>query len=167
MNFEWDLFRFGTSGTLIGLYGAVDHAARRSGSDPMRSRVKAPRWLAPIAFCSVLAFYLTIRPYGGAWAGGAGNLAGIALALAAMAMRWRTRRGIASLRQPDVAARVLFYAALPAAVGSALGWLVLTLPALAMSAWWCAREDALLLGVHGEAWQQRMKTSARWLPGIW
>ncbi|MCC6652608.1 MAG: hypothetical protein IT348_15760 [Candidatus Eisenbacteria bacterium] len=167
MNFESDLFRFGTSGTLIGLYGLVDHAARRAGGDPLRARVKSPRWFAPVIFFSVLAFYLTIRPLGDSWAGGAGNLAGIALAFAAMALRWRARRGMAKLRQPDVAARMLFYVALPAAVGSAAGWLVLTLPAVAMSAWWCTREDALLLGQHGETWRQRMQSSARWLPGIW
>ncbi|MBI5169549.1 MAG: hypothetical protein HZA61_08685 [Candidatus Eisenbacteria bacterium] len=167
MIFENDLFRFGTSGTLIALYGAVDHAARRAGGDPLRARVKPPRWLGALIFLSVLVFYLTIKPSGGAWAQGAGNVAGIALAGLAMALRWSTRRGIASLRQPDVAARMLFYVALPMAVGSAPGALALTLPAVLASAWCSRREDAILLAEHGEPWARRMATSARWVPGLW
>ncbi|MBK7368948.1 MAG: hypothetical protein IPJ04_13885 [Candidatus Eisenbacteria bacterium] len=167
MNFENDLFRFGTSGTLIALYGAVDHAARRAGGDPLRARVKPPRWLGAVIFTSVLVFYLTIRPSGGPWAGGLGNFAGIALAALAMAFRWATRGGIAALRQPEVASRMLFYVALPMAVGSAPGALALTLPAVIASAWCSRREDALLLAEHGTPWARRMATSARWVPGIW
>lgn len=167
MIFENDLVRFGTSGTLIALYGAVDHAARRAGGEPLRSRVKPPRWLAPLIFTSVLLFYLTIRPAGGAWWGGAGNVLGVAVAAAAMALRWRTRRGAARLRQPDVAARMLFYAALPMAVGSWPGALALTLPAVLASAWCSRREDALLLAEHGEPWAARMAATSRWVPGLW
>ncbi len=167
MIFENDLFRFGTSGTLIALYGAVDHAARRAGGDPLRSRVKAPRWVGALIFTSVLFFYLTIRPAGGAWWGGAGNVLGIALAGFAMLVRWRTRRGVAALRQPDVAARLLFYAALPAAVGSLPGAFALTLPAVIASVWCARREDEILLAAHGEPWAARMASSRRWVPGLW
>ncbi|MFN8589385.1 MAG: hypothetical protein U0704_16455 [Candidatus Eisenbacteria bacterium] len=167
MIFDHDLVRFATSGTLIALYGAVDHASRRAGGDPLRARVKPPRWLAPLIFTSVLVFYLTIRPSGGAWWNGAGNLLGVALAAAAMALRWRTRRGSARLRMPDVAARMLFYAALPMAVGSWPGVLALTFPALLASAWCARREDALLLATHGEPWARRMTHTARWVPGVW
>lgn len=167
MFFENDLVRFGTSGMLIAFYGAVDHIARRAGGDPMRARVKPPRWLAPLIFTSVLLFYLTIRPAGVAWWGGVGNLLGVAVAGLAMLVRWRTRHGAARLRQPDVAARMLFYAALPMAVGSWPGVLALTLPAVFASAWCSRREDALLLAEYGESWASRMATTARWVPGLW
>lgn len=165
--FDSALFRFGTTGTLISLYAAVDHAARRAGGDPLRSLARSPRWLAVLTFACVLAFYACIRPYGGAWAGGLANLAGLALAGAAMALRWHARRPLVRLRQADVAARMLFYTALPLAVGVASGWLTLSLPAIALSAWWCRREDQLLLGRHGDAWRARMATSDRWVPGVW
>lgn len=167
MVFEQPLFRFAVTGTLIALYAAVDHAARRAGGDPRRARVRPPRALAIAVFVSVLAFYMTIRPYGGAWAGGAGNLAGIAVAFGAMAVRWRSRRGVRPVRQPEIAARLLFYTALPAAVGVASGWLTLTLPAVLTSAWWSVREDQLLEREWGPAWRDRMAESARWCPGLW
>jgi protein-S-isoprenylcysteine O-methyltransferase Ste14 len=68
------------------------------------------------------------------------------------------------VRQPDVAARVLFYVALPLAAGVPAGWLVLTLPAVITSAWWSRREDALLIDKLGEPWRERVATSAHWAP---
>jgi hypothetical protein len=165
--FDEPLVRFGVTGTLISVYGTVDHFARRRGGEPLRAGVRRPRWIAPLIFASVLAFYLTIRPQGGAWLGGFGNMAGIALALAAGVLRWRTRFGITAVRQPEVAARMLLYAAMPMAVGVASGALTLTLPAVAVSAWWCVREDRLLLEQHGAAWRERVATSAHWVPRVW
>jgi hypothetical protein len=165
--FEQPIARYAVSGTLIALYGIVDHAARRGGGDPLRARVRSPRWLAPLIFASLLAFYATIRPFGGDWLGGWGNLAGIVLAGVAMATRHATRHGVMRVRQPDVVARLLFYAALPVATGVASGFLTLTLPAVIASAWCSVREDRLLAGVHGAAWSARVASSARWVPGIW
>jgi hypothetical protein len=165
--FDEPLVRFGVTGTLISLYAAADHFARREGSDPLRAGVRRPRWMAPLIFASVLAFYLTIRPHGGAWLGGFGNAAGVALALAAAALRWVTRFGSPAVRQPEVAARMLFYAALPMSVGAASGALTLTLPAVAVSAWWCVREDRLLVERHGELWRHRIAASAHWVPRVW
>jgi protein-S-isoprenylcysteine O-methyltransferase Ste14 len=167
LDFENDLIRFGTCGTLIALYGVVDRIARRSGGETLRSGVRPPRALAIIVFVSVLAFYLLIRPYGGALANGWGNWGGIALAMVAMLVRWTTRHGVHRVRQPDIAARMLFYAALPLAVGALGGWLVLTLPAIATSAWWCLREDRLLAAQLGDTWRERVATSAHWAPGLW
>ncbi|MEQ1831840.1 MAG: hypothetical protein ABL977_02210 [Candidatus Eisenbacteria bacterium] len=167
MDFDFALLRFGTSGTLIALYGVTDRLARRAGGDALRSGVRAPRALGAIVFVSVLAFYLLIRPHGGAIANGWGNALGIALACTAALLRWSTRHGVPGVRQPDVATRVLFYLALPLAAGTMWGWLVLTLPAIATSAWWCRREDRLLAERLGEAWQARMATSAHWAPRIW
>lgn len=165
--FDASLVRYATSGTLILVYSLVDAAARKSCGDAVRARVRMPRRLAPIVFLSVLAFYLTIAPMGRSLLGGAGNLAGIVLALGAALLRWRTRAGSSRVRQPDVAARMLFYAALPLAVGSMAGWLVLTAPALLLSAWWAVREDRLLLAQLGDAWAARMASSRRWIPGVW
>ena len=167
MSFDSPLVRFATTGTLIALYGLVDVLARHSGGEPLRAPARTPRWLAPVIFASILAFYATIRPLGGALLGGGGNVAGIALACVAMALRWISRHGVRAVRQPDVAVRVLLYAALPLAVGVPSGWLTLTLPALVTSVWWCRREDTLLRGVHGEPWEARIRSSAHWLPGLW
>lgn len=164
--FEDALFRFGTSGTLILFYSLTDHAARRSAVDPLRARVKPPRWLAALVFASVTAFYLCIKPFGGAVLEGWGNVAGIALAFAAMGLRWGTRFGLARVRMPEVAARMAFYVALPLAVGVPLGWLMLSAPAILATAYVCVREDRLLLAQWGHAYAARMGTSARWIPGV-
>lgn len=167
MSFDNALVRFAICGTLIGLHGVVDRLARRTGGDPVRAGVHPPRWIALIAFASVLAFYVLIRPHGGAFAGGWGNAAGIALAIAAMWTRWVTRNGIRAVRQPEMATRMLFYFALPLSVGVLWGWLALTLPAVLACGWWCVREDRLLAERLGEPWRQRIATSAHWAPGIW
>lgn len=167
MDFSNPMIRYATSGLLIMFYGLVDHWARRNGGEPLRANVRAPRVVGAIVFTCVLAYYLLIKPTGGALLGGAGNLVGIALAFVAMGFRIATRHGMAEVRQPDVAARMLFYVALPLAVGVPLGWLVLTLPALVTSVWWCRREDALLLERHGESWRMRIAATAHWAPRVW
>jgi protein-S-isoprenylcysteine O-methyltransferase Ste14 len=165
--FDEPFVRFAITGTLISAYGVVDHLARRQGSEPLRARVRRPGWIAPLILVSVLAFYVTIRPQGGAWLGGLGNLAGLLLATAAAVLRWLTRFGSSRIRQPEVAARMLLYAAMPMAVGVASGALTLTLPAVAVSAWWCVREDRLLLERHGAVWSERIATTAHWVPRVW
>lgn len=167
MLFDEPLVRFGVSGTLIGLYGLAEHHARRRAHDALRSPVGSPPWVPVLVFVSILAFYALIRPMGGAIAGGAGNGVGLALAFAAMGLRVRWDHFSARVRMPDVAARVLFYLALPLAVGVPAGWLVLTLPAAATSAWCCVREDRLQIERHGDAWRERMARSARLVPGVW
>ncbi len=166
LQFHEPVVRFGTSGTLILLYSIVDHAARRFGADPLRARPKSPRWLAALVFLSITAFYLCIKPTGGALLGGVGNVAGILLCFVAMAARWAARRPLQRVRMPDVAARMAFYAALPLAVGTPLGWLSLSLPATLASAVVCAREDRLLLQHIGADYRERMGSSARWIPGV-
>lgn len=167
MIFDEPLVRFGVSGTLISIYAIADHLARRASERRDVPRIPAPRWLAPLTLVSILAFYLTIRPFGQAIAGGIGNGFGILVALGAAALRWRLRRGAASVRHPGVAARMLFYAALPVAVGSLAGWLALTLPAVLASATVCAREDRLRAEREGEPFRRRITTSWRWVPGVW
>ncbi len=167
MDFSNSLLRFATSGTLIACYSIADHLARHAGGDAMRAHVRPPRRFGIVVATSLTAFYLLIRPYGGPLWDGAGNAAGIALAFVAMGLRYATRHGVARVRQPDVAARILFYIALPLAVGVPWGWLALTLPAILTSAWWCRREDQLLLERHGETWRARMEQTAHWAPRLW
>jgi protein-S-isoprenylcysteine O-methyltransferase Ste14 len=167
LGFELALVRFGTSGTLIALYGLVDHLARRAGGESLRASVRPPRWMAAVVFASLLGFYLLIRPLGGALADGWGNVAGIGLAFVAMALRWRQRHGARTVRQPEVAARMLFYVALPLATGVTWGWAALTLPAIVASAWWCVREDELLVERHGKTWRERVATTSHWATRLW
>jgi protein-S-isoprenylcysteine O-methyltransferase Ste14 len=164
---EHALFRFALSGTLITVYSVADVLARRHGRDPRPARVKSPRWLHPVIFVSVTAFYLLIGPTGGLLAGGLGNLAGIVLVGVASALRWWTRRGTASVRYPEVAARMLFYVALPLAVGVPWGWVALTLPACAVSAWATVREDRIQAEIAGTSYRERMAVTSRWVPGVW
>lgn len=167
MSLSNPLIRFAITGTLIALYGLVDHHARRLGGEPLRRDVRPPRWVTPLIFVSILAFYSTIRPFGGPLLGGWGNAAGIVLAFGAAAFRWYVRLGHVALRQPDVAARMWFYTALPLAAGVWSGWLTLTVPALLASAYCCLREDALLRARLGKVWDDRIAHTHRWVPGIW
>ena len=164
--FDQSLVRFATSGTLILIYSVIDHAARRFGTQPPRARMQHPRWLATVFFASVTAFYLCIKPLGGALAGGYGNILGIALCVAAMWLRWQARVGVTSVRMPEVGARMAFYIALPLAVGVPMGWLALSAPAIVATAIVCKREDERLLAEFGEPYAARMAYSARWFPGV-
>jgi len=165
--FDLAMVRFATSGTLLLLYGATEALARHGGSGPDRPGVPPPRWLKPGSFVLLGAFYLLIGPTGSALAGGWGNAAGIALAGAAMALRYAVRHGVASLRQPAVAARMLFYGALPLAAGVPWGWLVLTVPALLMSAYCSVRQDRILSDRLGASYADLMHRTHRWVPGMW
>ncbi len=164
--FDDAMVRFGTSGTLILFYSLADHAARRAGADPLHGRLPRPRWLGVAVFVSITAFYLCIKPYGATLWSGYGNLLGIALCFAAMALRWHTRFGLPRVRMPEVAARMAFYAALPLAVGVPLGWLALTIPAIAATALVCIRQDRMLLAQVGPSYAAHMRSSYRWVPGI-
>ncbi|MEO5988559.1 MAG: hypothetical protein ABIU54_00055 [Candidatus Eisenbacteria bacterium] len=164
--FEDSLVRFGTSGTLILFYSLVDHAARRAAGDSTRARVNSPRWVGALVFASITAFYLSIKPMGGAVWSGYGNLVGISLCLLAMVLRWATRLGATRVRMPEVAARMAFYVALPLAVGVPVGWLLLSLPAILATAYVCVREDRMLVQQFGPSYAERIRSSARWIPGV-
>ena len=157
-DFDLALWRFGTTGTLIALYGAVDAMARRRGGRQIPP-VPAPRWLRPAIAGSIIAFYLLIGPAGGALFGGAGNAAGIALAALAMLARWRTRLGSRRVRHASMSARMLFYLALPIAAGVPWGLAALTLPACAVSIACSLREERL-------AQRSGPAPAWRWIPGV-
>jgi protein-S-isoprenylcysteine O-methyltransferase Ste14 len=167
MIFDDAFWRFATSGTLLGLYGLTEVVARRAGAGDDRPGVPPPGWLKPASWIFITAFYLLIQPTGGALAGGAGNLAGIVLALVAMGLRYEVRNGVPGVRHPATATRLLFYTALPLAVGVPWGWLALSLPALLMSAHCAIREDKILVERLGEPHRVRVATTRRWIPGVW
>jgi hypothetical protein len=78
------------------------------------------------------------------------------------------RHGHPRIRYPEVATRVLFYAALPLAVGVPLGWLALTLPAVVTSALTSVRADRLARETTAaEGAGAAAPRSFRWVPGIW
>jgi hypothetical protein len=156
--FDLPLMRFGTSGTLILFYGLVDGWARRAGSI-RPARLPGAAWMRGTLLVSILLFYLLIGPAGSAMWHGLGNVAGIALAGLAMTLRFSTRHGDPRVRYPEVATRVLFYAALPLAVGVPLGWLALTVPAAATSAICTVRADRRVAGA--------VAAPHRWVPNVW
>ena len=101
--FDEALWRFATSGTLLLCYGLTEQFARRAGQGADRPGVPPPGWLNPASLVAITAFYVLIGPTGSALFGGWGNLAGIALAATAMALRVAVRHGVPSLRHPTVA----------------------------------------------------------------
>lgn len=148
--------RFGTSGTLILVHGIADWLWRRRATPaPMPP---APRWLRPAMLASILAFYSLIGPAGGELLGGAGNLAGVAAAVLATAIRPHGR-----VRYPEVTARCLFYLALPIAVGVPWGLLALSVPACATSIYRCRQADRALRAEP----EAGLLPRHRMLPGLW
>ena len=136
--FESAWVRYATSGTLILAFGLANRFAAR-GRAP-RSRAATPRWVTPLMWVSIGAYYLLIEPTGGAIWGGAGNLAGLALCVLSFVMR-----SAPDVRYPELGSRSLFYLGLPIAVGVPWGIAVLSVPAIAASVWCCRRADRLAL----------------------
>lgn len=132
--FETAAIRFSTSGALITIFALADFIARRARREPPVPR--KPVWLKLLITLSVLGFYALIGPTGGALMNGFGNLAGLALVPIAITMRARSGGA-----HPELAARCLFYVALPLATGTPWGLLALTLPACAASLWVASRQD--------------------------
>ncbi len=162
--FDEPMVRFGTSGTLILAYGLADGWARRAGRHRPQ-RLPGAAWVRAILFVSITLFYLLIGPTGATLFGGFGNAIGILGVLAAALLRIALKDGDPRIRYPEVATRVLFYAALPLAVGVPLGWLALSLPAALVSGVVTVRADRSgSTAAHGEAGSLR---SFRWVPGLW
>jgi hypothetical protein len=148
--------RFAVSGTLILCFVIADRLASRGR--PSRSHGATPRWVTPVMWVSIGAYYLLIRPTGGNLLGGAGNLAGVGLCLASFVMR-----SARDVRYPELGSRGLFYLALPIAVGVPWGLVVLSAPALGASVVCCRRADRLLnLSVPARA-----EGRFRMVQGIW
>jgi hypothetical protein len=154
--FELAWVRFCVAGTLVTTFWAAELLARRV---PRRVPAAAtPRWVKPVILVSVLGFYALIGPTGGALFGGAGNVAGIALATLACFARLGQ-----AVRYPDLGARSLFYLGWPLAVGAPWGLLVLSLPALATSLYCCIRAERL----EPVAALERVRPQYRMFDRVW
>jgi len=130
--------RFALSGTLILCFGIANRFASRAHAP--RSHTATPRWVTPLTWVSIGAYYLLIEPTGGPLWGGAGNLAGVGLCVLSFTMR-----SAPDVRYPELGSRSLFYLGLPLAVGVPWGLAVLSLPAIAASVVCCRRADRLAL----------------------
>ena len=148
--FQSSMVRFGLSGTLILFFGIANRLAARSRAP--RSREATPRWVTPLMWTSIGAYYLLIGPTGGPLLGGYGNLAGVALCALSFVMR-----SAPDVRYPELGSRSLFYLGLPIAVGVPWGLAVLSLPAIVASVWCCRRADRLALA----------ESRFRMVPGLW
>src|SRR5262245_42682190 len=118
--------RFAVSGTLILAFAIANHVASRRR--PARSRLATPRWVTPLMWASICAYYVLIGPAGGALLGGTGNVAGLVLCAASIAMRFAP-----NVHYPELGSRSLFYFGLPIAVGVPWGLAILSLPAIVAS----------------------------------
>jgi len=136
--FELTWVRFALSGTLILCFGIANRFASRAHAP--RSHTATPRWVTPLTWVSIGAYYLLIEPTGGPLWGGAGNLAGVGLCVLSFTMR-----SAPDVRYPELGSRGLFYLGLPLAVGVPWGLAVLSLPAIAASVVCCRRADRLAL----------------------
>jgi hypothetical protein len=126
--FQYAFVRFVVASLLIALYGMTDTLTRWLGWNHRPPRVRLPAWSHLVGFVSMLFFYGAIGNDGRAVLNGQGNDIGVALALLAIVLRAVTRRGSASVRDPDLVTRVMFFAALPLVVGSPKSLIALTLP---------------------------------------
>jgi len=148
--FELSMVRYAISGTAILGFGIANRIASRTRSP--RSHAATPRWVTPLMWTSIGAYYLLIAPTGGPIFGGAGNLVGLLLCVVSFVMR-----SAPGVRYPELGSRSLFYLALPLAVGVPWGFLVLSLPAIVASVLCCQRADRL---APSEA-------RFRMVPGVW
>ena len=140
--YPYAFVRFVVASLLLAAYGMTDTIAKWTGWSRRPPRVRRPVWSHLLGFVAMLAFYGAIGSNGRAALGGRINSIGVMLALLAMVLRFVTRHGTGSVRDPDLAARVLFFAALPLVVGSPRSLLVLTLPQAAIAAWEAMQRDA-------------------------
>ena len=132
--FDHAWVRFVVASMLFGAYGLADLIARTVAGKARPPRVPRPRWSHFIGFASVLFFYEAVARDGREILGGAGNQFGVALAMIAMLLRFAWRKGgTGTLRYPDLAARLLFYAALPIVIGSPRSFVLFTLAQIAIA----------------------------------
>jgi hypothetical protein len=132
--FEHGWSRFIVASLLLGMYGAVEALAGIAGWRRRPPRVRRPLWSHLLGFASMIVLYSLIGSDGGRLWGGDGNRIGIALCVLAMILRFAASSGAGPVPHPDLAARLLFFAALPLVVGAPRAWIGFTLPQLVIAA---------------------------------
>jgi hypothetical protein len=126
-----------------------------------------PRWEHFVRFAAITMVYVLLGREGGPMLGALANQIGLAVALLAVVIRIATRHGSTLLRYPQLAARLLFFAALPAALGAPHAWLVLTLPMAIVAVTAARRADAMLVASPDPAALTRLAIPYRFVPGVW
>jgi protein-S-isoprenylcysteine O-methyltransferase Ste14 len=155
-------------------------------SDPLSRRIElAAIWLPAIGIAVTGA---TMRS-GGLRFGGAVNAAGVILCLAGLSLRYWSRRVLGRfftigvvrqeghevitggpyrfVRHPGYLGLLFFYTGLPLVVGSRIGLLALTLPAVIVFVLLVVVEDDKLESALGDPYTAYRRKSWRLLPGIW
>jgi hypothetical protein len=132
--FDHGWVRFIVASLLLGAYGGTEMLSRLTAWKHRPARVRRPIWSHLLGFASLIAFYGFIGSDGRSIRDGLGNQIGVLLCVLAMALRFMTRRSGGPDRHPDLAARLLFFAALPLVVGSPKSWIGLTLPQAVIAA---------------------------------
>ena len=159
--------RFVVAGLLFGAYGAVDLISRGTAGRGRPPRVRRPRWSHFIGFASVLFFYEAIVRDGREFQNGAGNQFGVVLAMIAIVLRFAWRNGIASVRYPDLTARMLFYFALPVVIGSPRGFVLFTLFQAAIAIREALQRDEVNSAPPSVPDPARAAAPHRIIPGVW
>src|SRR5438552_2254764 len=103
----------------------------------------------------------------GALLGGHVNELGVAVSLLAMALRLWVRGGRGPVRYPEIATRLLFFAALPIVAGSPRGLLAFTLPQTLIAIVEARQRDAALAGSGRASAAARGARPHRIVPGVW
>jgi len=157
-------------GLLLSAWELGDLFARLASRKSRRLAPPMPpsaRWEHFVRFAAITMVYVLLSREGGAMLGDVVNLIGLTVALLAVVIRIATRHGSTVLRYPHLAARLLFFAALPAALGAPHAWLVLTLPMVIVAVTVARRADAMLAASSDPAALSRLAIPYRLVPGVW
>jgi protein-S-isoprenylcysteine O-methyltransferase Ste14 len=156
-------------------------------SDPLSRRIELLAiWVPAIGLGLTGA---TMRAFGGERLAGVANALGVVLCGSGIVLRYWSRKTLGRfftigvvhqeghevvrtgpyrwIRHPGYLGFVLFYVGVPLVIGSWLGALLLSAPALIIFVWLIVVEDRRLSEALGEAYVAYMAQSARLIPGVW
>ena len=156
-------------------------------SDPVSRRLEmAAMWWPGVGMALTAA---TVRRFGGVRWGGIVNALGFVTCLAALMLRYWSRRTLGRyftigvvkqenhrvvregpyvvIRHPAYLGLVLFYLGVPILTGNWFGLAVLSAPALAIFSALTLVEDRRLTELLGEPYRKYRTQVARWIPGLW
>lgn len=142
----WGWVRVLAASLLLAGWGFAEGIGSLLGSRRARSG-RRPRWSHFLGFASLAVFYALIARQGGALWEGFGNQVGWITCGLAMALRLGAR--LLPLRHPGVVLRIVFFAALPLAVGAPRAWFALSVPQAIIAIDEMRRADAMDARVGG------------------
>jgi protein-S-isoprenylcysteine O-methyltransferase Ste14 len=158
-----------------------------SQSDPVSRRIElAAMWWPGFGMAMTAS---TIRTLGGVRLGGLVNAAGFVMCMAAVCLRYWSRRTLGRfftigvvkqenhnvvragpyrhIRHPAYLGLTLFYIGFPMMIGNWFGFLILSIPALVIFVSLVIVEDRRLSELLGEPYRDYRRDVARWVPGLW